>query len=73
MWAGYQITRKIPLLQKYSIPIAVTGGVCSGLLVLLAMAGGPKITFDMTIRDTLFSRATGTKKHYTDTKRSCGQ
>lgn len=54
LWLGDQITRKVPLLMKYSIPLAVTGGLlCSVLVAIIGAAGGPKITFDMQLRDTL--------------------
>ncbi len=54
LWAGDRITQKIQLLKKYSIPIAVTGGLlCSIIVAIVGSAGGPKITFDMAIRDTL--------------------
>jgi len=53
-WLGNFLTEKIPLLGKYSIPIAVTGGlVCSIIVATIGGAGGPKITFDMQLRDTL--------------------
>ena len=51
---GNAITQKIELLRKYSIPIAVTGGLlCSIIVAIIGGVGGPKITFDMQIRDTL--------------------
>ena len=51
---GNVITQKISLLRKFSIPIAVTGGLlCSIVVALIATFGGPKIVFDLTIRDTL--------------------
>jgi len=54
LWVGNRITQAVPLLSKYSIPIAVTGGLlCSIIVVLINAFGGPKIDFDMTIRDTL--------------------
>lgn len=54
LWVGNSITQKIRLLKKYSIPIAVTGGLlCSILVAAISAMGGPKITFDLTIRDTL--------------------
>ena len=54
LWVGNLITQKIALLKKYSIPIAVTGGLlCSTIVAIIASVGGPKITFDMAIRDTL--------------------
>ena len=50
LWAGNQITRSVPLLTKFSIPIAVAGGLlCSILIAAIKMSGGPMITFDMTI------------------------
>ncbi|MFN3150344.1 sodium/glutamate symporter [Bremerella sp.] len=54
LWVGNRITQAIPLLSKYSIPIAVTGGLlCSIVVVMISALGGPKIVFDMSIRDTL--------------------
>lgn len=54
LWVGNLITRAVPFLSKYSIPIAVTGGLlCSMIVLLVSALGGPKIVFDMTIRDTL--------------------
>ena len=54
LWVGDRITQKVHLLSKYSIPIAVTGGLlCSIIVAIIGSAGGPKITFDMSIRDTL--------------------
>ncbi|MEX0332024.1 MAG: sodium/glutamate symporter [Puniceicoccaceae bacterium] len=52
LYMGNVLTRKIGLLKKYSIPQAVTGGLLVSLLVLaIGSMGGPKITFDMTLRD----------------------
>ncbi|WP_339909200.1 sodium/glutamate symporter, partial [Symmachiella dynata] len=54
LWVGSRITRVVPILGKYSIPIAVTGGLlCSIIVAAVSSLGGPKITFEMTIRDTL--------------------
>ena len=54
LWVGDRITQKIDLLSKYSIPIAVTGGLlCSLVVAIIGSTGGPKISFDMAIRDTL--------------------
>ena len=54
LWVGSRITRAVPILGKYSIPIAVTGGLlCSIIVAAVSSFGGPKITFEMTIRDTL--------------------
>lgn len=54
LWVGQQITQRVSLLTKYSIPVAVTGGLlCSIIVAIIGAAGGPKISFDMAIRDTL--------------------
>lgn len=54
LWVGSRITRAVPILGKYSIPIAVTGGLlCSIIVAAVSSLGGPKIIFEMTIRDTL--------------------
>ena len=54
LWVGNWITSRVPLLSKYSIPIAVTGGLLCSLGVAAVDAfGGPRIVFDMTMRDTL--------------------
>ena len=33
LWVGNCITRAVPLLSKYSIPIAITGGLLCSFLV----------------------------------------
>lgn len=54
LWVGNHITQTLPLLSKFSIPIAVTGGlICSIVVAVVSGLGGPIIVFDMTIRDTL--------------------
>ncbi len=54
LWVGNRITGFVPFLSRYSIPIAVTGGLlCSLLVAAIGAVGGPQITFDLTIRDTL--------------------
>lgn len=54
LWLGNLITGKVAILQRYSIPIAVTGGlICSVLVLIIAQFGGPKVTFEMEIRDLL--------------------
>lgn len=54
LWVGNWITEKVRFLRQYSIPIAVTGGLlCSVIVAIIASAGGPRIAFDMAIRDTL--------------------
>ena len=51
---GNAITQKVAALRKFSIPIAVTGGLlCSIVVAIISAVGGPKIAFEMTIRDTL--------------------
>lgn len=51
---GTAITRKIDVLSKFSIPVAVTGGLlCSIIVAIIGAFDGPRITFDMTFRDTL--------------------
>lgn len=51
---GNAITQKVELLRKFSIPIAVTGGLlCSIVIAIIATFGATKIVFDLTIRDTL--------------------
>ena len=51
---GNAITKKVERLRKFSIPIAVTGGLlCSILVAIITTFGGTKIVFDLTIRDTL--------------------
>lgn len=51
---GNAVTERIRLLKKFSIPIAVTGGlICSICIAILGSVGGPQIVFDMSIRDLL--------------------
>ena len=51
---GNAITQKVDVLRKFSIPIAVTGGLlCSIVVAIIGAFGGPNIVFDMTIRDVL--------------------
>ena len=54
LYVGNLLTRRINFLEKYSIPQAVSGGVLCSLIVLgVTKFGGPKIVFDLTLRDTL--------------------
>ncbi|MEM6915986.1 MAG: sodium/glutamate symporter, partial [Verrucomicrobiota bacterium] len=54
LFVGNVLTRRISLLERYSIPQAVTGGLLMSLLVLLIVSlGGPKIVFDLQLRDAL--------------------
>jgi ESS family glutamate:Na+ symporter len=54
LWAGERITARLPFLQRFSIPIAVTGGIlCSLVVAALDIFGGIRISFDLELRDTL--------------------
>ncbi len=54
LWVGELITQKLAPLRRFSIPIAVTGGVlCSLVVALLDVFAGLHISFDLAIRDTL--------------------
>lgn len=51
---GEYLTKSIPLLKRYSIPSAVTGGlICSTLVALIYSFANIEISFDMRIRDLL--------------------
>ena len=51
---GNAITQKLEFLRKFSIPIAVTGGLLFSIVVaIVGVFGGPKLVFEMAIRDTL--------------------
>ncbi|RTZ72360.1 MAG: sodium/glutamate symporter [Gammaproteobacteria bacterium] len=52
LWLGQVLTRRIGFLEKYNIPLAVTGGIiCSLLVALLAGVWDVKIVFDLQLRD----------------------
>ncbi|PQJ30015.1 sodium/glutamate symporter [Rubritalea profundi] len=54
LFLGSLLTRKVGFLQKYSIPQAVTGGLIVSLVVLaIVLLDGPKIIFDLSLRDLL--------------------
>ena len=54
LYLGNILTRRISLLSKYSIPQAVTGGLLISLIILLIVKlGGPKIEFELQLRDAL--------------------
>ncbi|MGH0030202.1 MAG: sodium/glutamate symporter [Myxococcota bacterium] len=54
LWVGERITQAVGALQRFSIPIAVTGGVlCSGVVALLEVFADVKVSFDLETRDTL--------------------
>ena len=49
---GGFITRRVPFLERYAIPTAVTGGLIVSLAVLIIVRfGGPAIEFDLLLRD----------------------
>jgi len=51
---GASVNRKVSFLNRFSIPLAVTGGlICSTLVALLYAFADIKITFDMVMRDNL--------------------
>lgn len=54
LYIGNLVTRHIGFLEKYSIPQAVTGGLICSLIILAVISfSGPKITFDLQLRDVL--------------------
>ena len=54
LYLGNILTHRISILGKYSIPQAVTGGLLVSLVTLLIFKfGGPKIEFDLQLRDKL--------------------
>jgi len=54
LYVGNLLTRRIKFLSKYSIPQAVSGGVlCSLVILAIVRFGGPKIVFDLELRDVL--------------------
>ena len=54
LFIGNVLNRRLSFLDRYSIPQAVTGGIIMSLIVLAVIVfGGPKIVFDMRLRDVL--------------------
>ena len=54
LYLGNILTHRISILGKYSIPQAVTGGLLVSLVTLLIFKfGGPKVEFDLQLRDKL--------------------
>ena len=54
LYIGHILTHRISALRKYSIPQAVTGGLLVSLITLLIVRlGGPKIEFELQLRDAL--------------------
>ena len=53
-FVGTYINRKVDFLERYSIPVAVTGGLlCSLIVALIYYGSGIKIIFDTGLRDVL--------------------
>ena len=51
-FAGTFINRKIPFLERYSIPVAVTGGLlCSLIVTAIHFAFDITVNFDSRLRD----------------------
>ena len=54
LWLGGWITQSIASLRRFSIPIAVTGGIlCSAVVACLDLLADVKVSFDLGVRDTL--------------------
>jgi ESS family glutamate:Na+ symporter len=53
LWLGNLITGKVVSLQKYSIPIAVTGGLICSVVALIGAVGSPGFVFDLQLGDLL--------------------
>jgi glutamate:Na+ symporter, ESS family len=54
LWLGYYINQRIGVLNKYSIPPAVSGGLpISALVAMVELGSGWEIRFDLRLRDLL--------------------
>lgn len=54
LYLGGALTQRLGLLRRYSIPQAVTGGLLVAIgILILSLLGGPKILFNLQLRDTL--------------------
>ncbi|MBW2314362.1 MAG: sodium/glutamate symporter [Deltaproteobacteria bacterium] len=54
LWTGQGITKRIDVLRRFSIPIAVTGGILASAVVAgLDLLAGVQVSFDLSVRDTL--------------------
>jgi len=54
LWLGGWLTSRVHLLRRFSIPVAVTGGLaCAVVLALAEWGTGFSPEWDMTLRDTL--------------------
>ncbi|MCG8591597.1 MAG: sodium/glutamate symporter [Proteobacteria bacterium] len=54
LWLGERVTKQLDFLQRFSIPIAVTGGIlCSLALALLEVFADVRVRFNLELRDNL--------------------
>lgn len=54
LWVGDAITRRVAVLERFSIPVAVTGGILCSLLVAAAdLLASVEVEFQLDTRDTL--------------------
>jgi glutamate:Na+ symporter, ESS family len=54
LWLGYNINQRVPFLNHYNIPAAVTGGLPISMLVaLIEVTGIAQLRFDLQLRDML--------------------
>jgi ESS family glutamate:Na+ symporter len=54
LWMGSAINKRISILQRFNIPVAVTGGLlCSISVAILAATSEIRIAFDLALRDLL--------------------
>ncbi|AQZ93946.1 sodium/glutamate symporter [Halopseudomonas phragmitis] len=54
LWLGYRINHWLPLLHRYNIPPAVSGGIpISALVALTELLSGWELRFELALRDLL--------------------
>jgi ESS family glutamate:Na+ symporter len=54
LWVGTLLTGRIPILDRFSIPPAVTGGLlCSIIVALIQLFADVQVIFDARLRDVL--------------------
>ena len=54
LWVGTALTDRIPVLERFSVPPAVTGGLlCSSIVALIQLFADVQVTFDARLRDVL--------------------
>jgi ESS family glutamate:Na+ symporter len=54
LWVGTALTGRIPVLDRFSIPPAVTGGLlCSSIVALIQLFADVQVIFDARLRDVL--------------------